>query len=241
MIRKRAILFDVGETLVERPDVGPGRRIADALGLDANAARAITKLVFRTKIAAPAELAALLREQFGLTVDPTPAVAAIWDAQLEEPREIPGATACLRAVHHAGAKIGIVSNIWAPYAAGFRRVCADIVPLVESWQLSFEVGTAKPDQTLLQNALATLEVAPEHATMVGDSLEKDVVPALALGMGAVWLKRDPDALPDVPVPAGCRVARDLGEVRRILLTGLWSARGAAAALTGPLPAGRTPA
>jgi len=253
----RAVFFDIGETLVERPEVGPGRRLADALGLGADHARVITSLVFRTVFASPDALAERLRSELGLTDDPAPTVSAIWNAQLTEPCEIPGATACVAAVRAAGAKVGVISNIWAPYAEGFRRACPAIGPLVDSWHLSFEGGTTKPNATIFHAALAALQVAPAEALMVGDSLEKDIVPAVALGMSAVWLRREPAAAaasderavdphraprpsPTEVVPEGAVVARNLSEVRRIALTWLWAKRGAGTSLTAPLATGRSP-
>jgi FMN phosphatase YigB (HAD superfamily) len=256
----RAVFFDIGETLVERPEVGPGRRLADALGLGADHARVITSLVFRTVFASPTALAERLRSELGLTDDPAPAVTAIWNAQLTEPCEIPGATACVAAVRAAGARVGVISNIWAPYAEGFRRACPDIVPLVDSWHLSFEGGTLKPNAAIFHAALAALQVAPAAALMVGDSLEKDIGPAVALGMSAVWLRREhaTAAASDEPavvavdphrarkpspaevVPEGAVVARNLSEVRRIALTWLWAKGGAGTSLTAPLATGRSP-
>ena len=259
-MKRRAVFFDVGETLVERPTIGPGRRLAEALGLRSDAARTITRLIFRTVFDSPAALAARLRAELALAEDPTAAVAEIWNAHSSEPVEIAGASSCVAAIAAAGARIGVISNIWGPYAAGFRRACPAIVPLVETWHLSYEHGTTKPDAALFHAGLAALEVAPVDALMVGDSLEKDIVPALALGMGAVWLRRDPPrdpgelgvvavepdrgAPPDPAAdaaPEGAQVARNLADVRRMALTWLWAGRALGRSLTVPLPAERSPA
>ena len=221
----RAVLFDVGDTLVHRPEVGPGRRIADALGLDRDAARTITSWLFRERFASPASLAERLRSTFATAGDVETEVATIWHAQESEPVETPGATRCVAAVRSHGARVGIVSNIWAPYEAGFRRACPEIVPLVETWQLSYRAGVAKPDRALFDAALHALDVAPEHAVMVGDSLDKDVRPALALGMQVLWVPAAAGAAPsgDEAGPAredafaGAIVARDLDEARSSLL------------------------
>jgi FMN phosphatase YigB (HAD superfamily) len=218
----RAVLFDVGDTLVHRPTVGPGRRLAEALGLPAEQARAITRLVFRERFDGPAALAARLRRELGLAGAIDDTVAAIWRAQEEEPVEVPGAVACVTAARAAGARIGVVSNIWLPYLRGFRRACPAIVPLVESWHLSFEAGVAKPDPALFQAALAALEVRPEEAVMVGDSLEKDVLPAVTLGMRAIWVvPAGGSAAEAAPaVPAGATVVADLAAARALLVAAL---------------------
>jgi putative hydrolase of the HAD superfamily len=205
-----AVLLDVGDTLVHRPTVGPGRRLAEALGLDRDAARAITRLVFHERFAGPDALAARLADAFALDGDARAAVATVWAGQLEEPVETPGATALVRAAVAAGAHVALVSNIWAPYAAGFRRACPAIVPLVTSWHLSFEAGVTKPDPGLFHAALAAAGVPAERAVMIGDDLDKDVRPALALGMRAIWVRGDVHAHPR---PPGAEVAVDLHEAR----------------------------
>mgnify|MGYP001240422123 CR=1 FL=1 len=211
-----AVFFDIGDTLVCRPTVGPGRRIAAALGLPGDEARAITRLVFCEPFASPAALAERLRREFRLGAGIEAPIAVIWRAQEGEPIEIPGATACVAGAYEAGARIGVVSNIWAPYEAGFRRACPTIVPLVDSWHLSYQVGSAKPDPALFQAALEAAGVPAARAVMVGDSLEKDVRPALALGMTAVWVLPVAAVSPASP-PAGCIVARGLAEAQEIIL------------------------
>jgi putative hydrolase of the HAD superfamily len=53
--------------------------------------------------------------------------------------------------------------------------------------ISGEIGIGKPDPAVFGHALELLDVAPEHAVMVGDSWERDVTGALAVGMRAVWI------------------------------------------------------
>jgi FMN phosphatase YigB (HAD superfamily) len=220
----RAAFFDVGDTLVRRPTIGPGRRIAAALGLAPEHARAITRLVFCEPFASPAALAARLRADLGLGREIDEPIAAIWHAQEREPIEVEGATACVAAARAAGLRVGVISNIWPPYETGFRRACPALVPLVESWHLSYRAGVAKPDPALFEAALAALGVPPAAAVMVGDSLEKDVAPALALGMAAIRvLPADGDVPADAAgsaaAPPGCVTARGLVEARALLVGG----------------------
>ena len=209
----RAVLFDIGDTLVERPTVGPGKRIAEALGLPREAARAITRIVFRECFEDPSALAERLREELALPAAPGAEVATIWHAQEEEPIEVSGAAACVVKARAAGARIGVVSNIWHPYAVGFRRACPTIPPVVESWQLSYRTGTPKPDPAMFVASLRAFDVAPLDVVMVGDDLDKDVRPALALGMRAVWMAR---GRPADDLPPGCETARDFADVERLL-------------------------
>jgi FMN phosphatase YigB (HAD superfamily) len=231
----RAVFFDVGDTLVCRPTIGPGRRIAQALGLSDEQARAITRLVFTEPFASPAALAERLVRALGLEAGIEAPIAAIWRAQEVEPVEVPGATECVAGVHGTGAWIGVVSNIWEPYEAGFRRACPAIVPLVSSWHVSYRVGAAKPAPAIFQAALEAAGVPAARAVMVGDSLEKDIRPALALGMTALWVLPEegttaegvagatPPAelgtatAPALSPPDSCVVARGLREAHAMLL------------------------
>lgn len=55
--------------------------------------------------------------------------------------------------------------------------------------VSTETGFGKPDPRLFAAALSELRVAPDAATMVGDSLRRDIAGARAAGMRAIWLDR----------------------------------------------------
>ena len=48
-----------------------------------------------------------------------------------------------------------------------------------------KIGFKKPHPTIFLSALRTAEVLPEHAMMIGDSLEADIQGALKLGMQAI--------------------------------------------------------
>jgi putative hydrolase of the HAD superfamily len=70
-----------------------------------------------------------------------------------------------------------------------------------------DVGAAKPDRAIFERAIEALGVAPGEAVMVGNSLEKDVEGAIALGMRAIWVDRDGAA--ERPAVATVRDLRDL--------------------------------
>ena len=239
MTRSRAVLFDVGGTLVEEPEVDFAHRLVTALGIDAARVADVSDLVLRTPFTSAHVLAERLQAELGTVGDVGLAVRELWDAERDDLIELSDAVTCVAAVSTGGAKVGIVANLASPAAEGFRITCPAIVPWIDAWTLSCEQGSAKPSATIFQAALDALGVKPADALMVGDSLEHDAGPALALGMSAIWLRRgqagaghvvavDPHAAP-VPVPAevvpkGAIVARTLLEVRRMVLTWLWSDR-----------------
>lgn len=81
--------------------------------------------------------------------------------------------------------------------------------------ISGEIGVGKPDARVFCEVLDRLQVQPEMAVMVGDSLTKDIAGAQNLGLKAVWLNRaghdgdgvvEPDAeittLAELPIVLG---------------------------------------
>jgi len=82
-----------------------------------------------------------------------------------------------------------------------KLAASGLVERFEVVVVSAEVGAAKPDPASFRAALAQLDCEPGQATMVGDSLRKDVRGALSAGLGAVWLNRSGRPAPDRPASA----------------------------------------
>jgi len=67
--------------------------------------------------------------------------------------------------------------------------------------VSGELGVGKPDPGIFLEALESVQVTPEEAIYVGDSLTSDVVGAKGVGMYAVWINRKGVAKPqNAPSP-----------------------------------------
>jgi HAD superfamily hydrolase (TIGR01549 family) len=90
----------------------------------------------------------------------------------------------MRALHAAGRKIGVVSNIGWDVRASFRLYALD--RYVDSYSLSFELGVEKPDPRLFQHACEALGVEPAAVVMVGDNPVADGGSVRA-GIGAYLL------------------------------------------------------
>jgi HAD superfamily hydrolase (TIGR01509 family) len=75
--------------------------------------------------------------------------------------------ATLRALHDAGAKVGVVSNIGFDIRPHFAAWGLD--GLVDAFTLSFEVGRTKPDPAIFMRACDMLGADPERTLMVGDT------------------------------------------------------------------------
>ena len=90
-------------------------------------------------------------------------------------------------------RLGVISNSYGNMPALLAEAALAPFEIVLD---SAAVGLAKPDPALYELALARLGVAPASVLHVGDSWERDVVPAHAVGMRTAWLAR-----PEVTTPA----------------------------------------
>jgi putative hydrolase of the HAD superfamily len=124
-----------------------------------------------------------------LGVDDPPLAEAMAARYIEEQRRghrlIAGAAGLVRSL--AGTRrIGLLTN--GP--ADIQRLKFDGTGLADCFDavvISGEVGVGKPDPAVFALVLDRLGATPETAVMIGDSWERDVLGALALGMPAVWV------------------------------------------------------
>ena len=54
---------------------------------------------------------------------------------------------------------------------------------------SAEEGVSKPDPRIFEIALGRADCKAEHAVMIGDRIDNDVVPAKKMGMKTVWIRQ----------------------------------------------------
>lgn len=94
-------------------------------------------------------------------------------------------------------RLGVVSNFYG----NVGRILADagIAPLLHVIADSTRVGCMKPDGRIFAHALAALGTAPGATLHVGDSYERDVCAARAVGLRTAWLV----APEGRPTPPGC--------------------------------------
>jgi len=94
-------------------------------------------------------------------------------------------------------KLGVVSNFYGNVEVLCKE--AGLAPYLDTILDSTQVGLSKPDLAFFKTALGRLGVLPEEAIFVGDSYERDILPARRLGMKAVWVNNkesNPEALED---------------------------------------------
>lgn len=72
--------------------------------------------------------------------------------------------------------------------AAFKRV--DLDKYISGYYCKSNVSQVKGSPEFLLEILKRLNKHPSQLTLVGNSLKKDVEPALAIGINAVWLCKD---------------------------------------------------
>jgi putative hydrolase of the HAD superfamily len=110
-----------------------------------------------------------------------------------------------------GLKLGLVSNTGRDLDAFVAHHALDVDAAISSGAF----GKTKPHDSIFRAVLELLEVTPERAAMIGDSVEDDVEGARALGMQAFLLDRR-DQFPEfeprlpnllaLPAALGLRIA-----------------------------------
>jgi len=112
--------------------------------------------------------------------------AAVVDACYEE------AATCLRRNRSVLAelrarsyRLGVVAN----FSGNLADVCREfgLTDFLDVLVDSTVEGIAKPDPRIFQRALDRLGLPPSACWFVGDSLEKDIIPARRLGFRTVWI------------------------------------------------------
>ncbi len=91
-------------------------------------------------------------------------------------------------------RLGLVSNFYG----NVRTLCeeAGLAPALDVILDSALLGMSKPDPAIFRAALERLQLPAEKAVCVGDSFERDVIPARALGMKTIWLKGPHPRIPE---------------------------------------------
>ena len=95
----------------------------------------------------------------------------------------------LATLQKRGFLLNIVSNRGyggQPFRVGMQEIGLQEYFDPQKIAISIDLGSNKPDPYIFQYALDALNVRPEEAVMVGDSLGADVIGAKRLGMFAVW-------------------------------------------------------
>lgn len=176
--RHTAVVFDAFGTLIKPVErrVSAYSRLSASVGRarmpsrDAIMTRPMSIEALATEVARP-DLAAYLRGEIDREV-----------AQLSLYDDVAGT---LRALRSAGLKLGVCSNLAADYGPSVHR----LLPGLDAYVLSFEVGARKPDPAIFSAACQQLRCQPRDVLFVGDSKRADYEGPLAFGMSACLVDR----------------------------------------------------
>jgi HAD superfamily hydrolase (TIGR01662 family) len=196
----RAVVFDVGETLVDEERWW--RQLAEREGLQPHVIWAALGVTIER-----GEEHHELWRHLGIERPPR------WWNEIPYALEdlYPDALDCLGRVRELGLRVGIVGNQtetlerWAREAA----LPADVI------SSSGSLGVRKPDPSFFAKVVELVECDPRETAYVGDRVDNDVLPALEAGLVAVHVRRGPwGRLQHAPPDA--IVVESLAEVRDVL-------------------------
>ena len=180
----RAVVFDVGETLINEARLWQGwarylgisyETFAAALD-DAIADGAHHRTVFE-RLRPGLDIEAARRER----------VAAGETKDFDQRDLYPDALPCLKDLRGRGLRVGIAGNQPVTAEAALRQLDfeADFVASSAGW------GVAKPSPDFFTKVVEAAGMPAEHIAYVGDRLDNDVLPARAAGMFAIFIERGP--------------------------------------------------
>jgi HAD superfamily hydrolase (TIGR01549 family) len=109
----------------------------------------------------------------------------------------PDARSGLDSLREAGYRVAVLANQPASRTVQLRSM--GLAPDVMA--MSDELGIAKPNPAFFARALELMGgPRPEEVAYVGDRVDNDVLPSMAAGMRAVWIRRGPWGVIQSPPP-----------------------------------------
>ncbi|MGQ9514282.1 MAG: HAD family hydrolase [Thermoproteota archaeon] len=104
-------------------------------------------------------------------------------------RAMPKASYVLKKLRSMGYQTGIITNAdWNVVIPNLRR--AGLLDLIDYKVVSSKIGAYKPQLRLFKEAIAVSKLRPEEIIYIGDSFEKDMMPAKRIGMNVLLFCRE---------------------------------------------------
>lgn len=180
----RAVVFDVGETLVN--ETTEYNAWADWLGVP----RHTFSAMFGAVIARGEdyrEVFQVFRPGFDLKVERERRAQAGRPESFGEDDLYPGARACLATLKQQGYLVGIAGNQTARAGVILRSLnfATDFVATSDDWQAE------KPTPEFFRALIDMCSLPADQIAYVGDRLDNDIRPALDAGLVGVFLRRGP--------------------------------------------------
>lgn len=113
--------------------------------------------------------------------------AVYWDTLIREAVPSAGAPETLRLLKKQGIRVGIGTDMTARIQ--FRKLEElGLLPYVDFVVSSEEAGAEKPSPIFFARCMTKANCQNSECLFIGDSLEKDVLGPIAVGMNAVWYR-----------------------------------------------------
>jgi len=191
-VRFRAVIFDLDDTIHDKSATlraVAGRLFVDhglaGVGVDESFWNTEFVRLNNLRIAKP-EVFARLKDQLGLAEGLTQSLLVDFDANLgSQAKPYPGAVECLAACKAAGLKVALITNGRDEFQRS-KVAGMGVTHYFDAIVTSGGFGAKKPHPSIFEACLQSLGVAASETAVVGDDLECDIEPAIALGMTAVW-------------------------------------------------------
>ena len=169
------LFFDVGSTLVDEQLAYEQRfhEIAECAGVSFNRVKEQALSFYRKNKKGDLKVA----EHFGVKL-------LKWPVEYEKPYV--DAAQCLACLHQKYS-IGIIANQLT--GTSIRLEKYGLLPFIDLVIASAEEGVAKPDSRIFELALSRSGCLPEHAVMIGDWIDNDIMPVKRMGMHTIWIKQ----------------------------------------------------
>jgi FMN phosphatase YigB (HAD superfamily) len=193
----RAIFFDVGETLVDETRLWTGW--ADWLGVPPLTLFAVLGAVI-DRGQHHHQALAIVRPGFDYERERAARAAAGDPDGFVRADLYPDAVPCLAALRAEGYLLGLAGNqpAWAGDLLRDLGLPVDVVATAGEW------GVEKPSPAFFARLAGAAGAPPHEIAYVGDRLDTDVLPAVAAGMTAVFLRRGPWGLLHAARPDAAR-------------------------------------
>jgi putative hydrolase of the HAD superfamily len=206
--RIRAVLFDLGNTLVNNRDYDEMERVGRGLGLHTEA-EAFAHTYPEVEAEYDATGGAMGERDFWTSVlvrvhgGPVPAekVRAFVErmaASVTPAQRFSDTQRCLDELKRRGRALGVITN---GRSEALTRQILERTGILRYFQVIVSAGTegiAKPAPGIFHRALARLRVSASEAVYVGDLPNVDARAARDAGLFAVWLHRDGTGFGDDP-------------------------------------------
>ncbi len=188
----KAIIFDLWNTLVyNNVKENPVRRTAKLFGMEANKDFSLRfeDAVERKRYDSVKESMEELCEKFGIEKNDEMIreLVKIWTPDPSEVGIFSDTMESLKSLRKTGVKLAILSNAF--YYKTDLVMKTGLVDLFDVSCFSHDTKLIKPEIMSFIDTLQKLDIKPEEALMVGDSMNSDIIPAEKNGIKGVLIVR----------------------------------------------------